>query len=99
MTDLAPESRRPCPDAANSVTCQDCVEFLIDYLDGRLSESEKFRFESHIALCRDCEVYLANYRKAIELTSQAGGWMRTRSAPPAPEALIQAILRARSHEH
>lgn len=99
MTDQVPNARPPCPDAANTVSCQDCVEFLIDYLDGQLPEAEKFKFESHIAFCKDCEVYLENYRKAAAIAAGAGRQDRTKAAAEVPEALIQAILRTRKHEH
>lgn len=91
--------RPPCPEAATSVTCEHCVEFLLDYLDGRLPEPERFRFESHVALCRDCQVYLENYRQAAALAGELAR-DRSRDIPPeVPEGLVDAILRARRHEH
>lgn len=110
-----PETPRPapCPRAAQSVSCQHCVDFLLDYIDGQLAEDERFKFESHIAFCRDCEVFLENYREACRLTSRlqpaetegvdAGSGRGDCSAAgrleDVPESLIQAILRARRHDH
>jgi anti-sigma factor RsiW len=81
------------------VTCEGCVDFLLDYIDGVLPESERFKFESHIAFCKDCEVYLDNYKKAAAAAASAGKHDRSRGAAEVPEALIQAILRTRKHEH
>jgi anti-sigma factor RsiW len=94
-----PTPRPPCRDAADSVTCQRCVDFLLDYLDGLLPEGDRFRFESHIAFCKDCEVFLSNYRKALALSSELGRDRRTADTAEAPQALIDAILRARKHSH
>lgn len=99
MSQNTPNSRPPCPDAANSVTCEGCVEFLLDYVDGVLPEAERFKFESHIAFCKDCEVYLDNYKKAAAAAASAGKQDRSRAAAEVPEALIQAILRTRKHSH
>lgn len=99
MSSGTPNPRPPCPNAANSVTCEDCVEFLMDYIEGKLPETETFKFESHIAFCRDCKVYLDNYRKAAALATGAGKQEPARASPEVPEALIQAILKARKHSH
>lgn len=99
MTTNEPKSRPPCPDAAGSVTCEQCVEFLLDYVDGLLPDAEKFKFESHVAFCKDCEVYVENYRKASLLTAGLGRAERVRAATAVPEGLIDAILRARKHGH
>ena len=45
--------------------CQELVAFLMDYLDGRLSEPERLCFEQHIRACPDCVAYLATYQEAI----------------------------------
>lgn len=88
-------ARQPCPKAAGLVSCEHCVEFLLDYLDGRLSDEERFKFESHIAFCGDCKVFLDNYRKAAALTQSLTRDERVRAAGPVPEELVRAILAAR----
>jgi anti-sigma factor RsiW len=77
------------------MTCRELVEFLMNYLDGRLSESERLRFEEHLGECPDCVAYLATYREAVRLGKEActaGG-----DAIPAevPEDLVRAVLAAR----
>jgi anti-sigma factor RsiW len=76
------------------MTCREMVEFLMDYLDGRLSEPERLRFEEHLGECPDCDAYLATYREAVRLGKEA---CAAGAAIPAevPEDLVRAVLAAR----
>ena len=76
------------------MTCKELVEFLMDYLDGLLSEPERRRFEEHLGECPDCVAYLATYREAVRLGKEAcaaGDSIPT----DVPEELVRAILAAR----
>lgn len=96
MTDQPHDKPRdPCPTAAGSVSCQTCVEFLMDYLDGVLPADQRFRFDSHLAFCPDCKNYLDNYRQAISLAGEAGQEARAELDANIPPDLIKAILAAR----
>ena len=76
------------------MTCKEHVEFLMDYLDGLLSEPERRRFEEHLDECPDCVAYLATYREAVRLGKEA--CMAGDSIPTdVPEELVRAILAAR----
>ena len=76
------------------MTCQELVDFLGDYLDGRLPDREHRLFEEHLAECPDCVAYLAGYREAVRLGKVA--FAAGQDIPPeVPEELIQAILAAR----
>jgi hypothetical protein len=99
MTTNERNLRPQCPDVAGSVTCEHCIEFLLEYFDGLLSPAEKGKFESHIAICKDCQIYIENYRKAALLTTQLGQTERTQPGDDVPEGLIEAILKARKHKH
>jgi anti-sigma factor RsiW len=79
------------------ITCEECAEFLMDYLDGRVPPEQRFVFESHIALCRDCELYVANYQHTLDLTRELA--LPETEVEPMPAALARAILAARVHEH
>ena len=76
------------------MTCRELVEFLMDYLDGLLSEPERMCFEEHLGECPDCVAYLATYREAIRLGKEA---CTAGDSIPAdvPEELVRAILAAR----
>lgn len=78
------------------MTCQELLDFLIDYTDGTLSPEERARFDHHLAICVDCRNYLASYLATVHmgrsaLQSPSG----TETEPPVPESLVQAILAAR----
>lgn len=74
-------------------TCQDCIDFIVDYLDGRLPEADQVRFEDHMRRCPPCIEYFESYRETIRVAKEAG---RETPAPPhVPEALVQAILATR----
>jgi anti-sigma factor RsiW len=45
--------------------CQELVEVVTDYLEGRLPPTDRARFESHIADCEYCETYLEQMRQTI----------------------------------
>jgi anti-sigma factor RsiW len=53
------------------LVCRQAVELMTDYLEGRLSRSERRRFEAHLAGCPHCTEYLAQLRETIRLTGQA----------------------------
>jgi anti-sigma factor RsiW len=74
------------------MTCRDFIQFLLDYVEDRLSPEEQLRFDAHLEICPDCRTYLDTYGKTVELAKLAD-----RGAIPAdaPEDLIQAILRSR----
>lgn len=78
------------------ITCKELTEFLNAYVDNELPPSQRRAFDLHLAICRSCRNYLRSYRLTVALSHDCGG--DPEAAPPAevPEALIQAILRARA---
>jgi len=76
-------------------TCRDCIDFLCDYLDNSLPESQRVEFESHLAVCPCCRTFMETYRKTVEMT---GGCQECdkKTYPKLPEDLIRAILSARN---
>ena len=63
---------------ADDLPCQDLVELVTDYLEGRLPESERRRFDAHLLTCSGCRNYLEHMR----LTIQAVGALRAESIEP-----------------
>lgn len=51
-----------------SLSCQELVELVTDYLEGALSIADLRRFEEHIAACDGCTEYLGQFRRTIQLT-------------------------------
>jgi anti-sigma factor RsiW len=50
--------------------CQEMVELVTDYLEGRLGRSQSQSFESHLAGCEHCTEYLAQMRRTIAMTGR-----------------------------
>jgi len=79
-----------------ALTCREFTEFLADYLDGSLSETERARFEVHLGVCKACVSYLRTYQETIRLGREACGPASATAIPAdVPDSLIQAILAAR----
>ena len=45
--------------------CRELVELITDYLEGALPDSERARFERHLAGCDGCQAYLDQMRETI----------------------------------
>ena len=72
------------------MTCEELVELVTDYLEGRLSAFERSRFEEHLLDCPGCSAYLEQLRQTIRLT----GALREEHIPPrVQEALLAAFRR------
>jgi anti-sigma factor RsiW len=78
------------------VTCQQCIEFLLEYLAGELAPVERAEFESHLRLCPPCLDYLRTYELAVRLGKAVCREPASPTAPAVPEELVQAILAARA---
>ena len=74
------------------ISCEEVEGFILSYLDGDLSPSEKRRFEFHLRVCRECRDYLAAYQRTLELT-KAG--LAAEEKPELPEDLVRAIIASR----
>ena len=78
------------------MTCQELSEFLMQYLDGELSEPERASFAKHVELCSSCLAYLQTYRKTVDLGHSICTEPGAALTEDVPEELVQAILAARS---
>jgi anti-sigma factor RsiW len=52
-------------DSNDDLPCQELVELVTDYLEGRLAPMEQRRFEAHLALCPGCRTYLEQMRGTV----------------------------------
>jgi anti-sigma factor RsiW len=48
------------------LTCKELTELITDYLEQRLSETERARFEQHLAICQACVTYLDQMRFTVK---------------------------------
>lgn len=51
---------------ANGITCRELVELVTENLEGTLSADHQARFESHLALCAGCRVYVEQMKRTIQ---------------------------------
>jgi len=47
------------------LTCQEMVELVTDYLEGRLDDAARARFDAHVAECDACTLYIEQMRMTI----------------------------------
>jgi anti-sigma factor RsiW len=48
------------------LVCQELVELVTDYLEGRLPAADRERFDAHIAGCDACTNYLEQMRMTLQ---------------------------------
>ena len=75
------------------LTCEELVEFLDDYVEGKLPLARRAVFERHLETCADCRNYLVSYRETIRISAAALEELPVSEA--LPEELIRAILESR----
>ncbi len=79
-------------DTFQVMACQELVEVITEYLEGTLPESDRVRFEAHLATCAGCREYLAQMRALIRLS----GSLTAESIEPATrDSLLRAFRRWR----
>ena len=78
------------------MTCQEFVEFLMDYLDATLPAVQLRTFREHMDECPGCESYLDTYRETVRLGKAACRDPEGPVPEDAPERLVRAILAARA---
>ena len=76
------------------LTCQEVLDFLSDYVEGRLPPGEHARLEEHLAVCPPCIDYLRSFRATLAACRSLRG-ADLKQLPAMPEELVQAILEAR----
>jgi anti-sigma factor RsiW len=76
------------------LACQQAVELVTDYLEGRLPRRHRRRFERHLAACPNCSAYLEQIRQTIEATGQ----VPTESLDPAVRSELIELFRRYTRE-
>ena len=75
------------------LTCQEVLDFLSDYVEGRLPPAEHARLEEHLAVCPPCIEYLKSFKATLAACRSLRG--ADVHLPAMPDELVQAILAAR----
>lgn len=79
----------------NTLSCREFVEFLAEYLEGRLRPDQLVRFNEHLAACPACVSYTRSYRDALRLGRSALSDHERQLPADVPDGLVRAILDAR----
>jgi predicted anti-sigma-YlaC factor YlaD len=78
-----------------SLTCQELVELVTDYLEGTLPRRDRVRFDAHIVGCTNCRRYVEQFRETVRLT----GTLRESDVPPEAADALLAHFAAWKREH
>jgi anti-sigma factor RsiW len=71
--------RRRHDHGGDPLVCQEFVELVTEYLEGTLPETDRIRFEAHLAECDGCAGYLEDMRRLV------GSLGEVPEPPPDPE--------------
>ena len=74
------------------ISCQELVEVVTDYLEGKLPPEEVAVFEAHLELCDGCRWYLDQMRVTIATV----GRIEESDLPPDMRDTLLAAFRGRS---
>ena len=74
------------PTTDPELPCRDLVEVVTAYLDGALDETDRRRFEAHLAECEDCVAYVEQIRATVAGTGRSAG-----QVPPIPADLREGL--------
>jgi len=75
------------------MTCRQLVRLVTDYLEGALSESDRQRFQAHLAGCDGCTAFVEQLLTTLRLVGRLG----VESVPPDIERrLLHAFREWRS---
>ena len=80
------------------MTCREMVDFLMAYVEAELPGAKREAFEAHLSACPECEVYVEQYRETVRLGRAVCADPDGPVPPDVPDALVDAILRARRGE-
>lgn len=74
--------------------CRELVELVTDYLEDRLSSTDRRRFEDHLAACEACRTFMDQFRETI----RAIGRLPEESLSPEARTALLAAFRGWTRE-
>jgi anti-sigma factor RsiW len=80
------------------LVCQQAVELVTDYLEGKLRRAERRRFETHLSGCPNCTEYVAQLRETIRLTGLIGQAASEDLPPQLRDDLVQLYRQWKAEE-
>jgi len=73
------------------ISCQQLIEYCLDYIEGDLPEEEQVRFRRHLGQCPDCVTFFETYRRTPEVSREVLGT----GMPVSVKESVWCFLRAR----
>jgi anti-sigma factor RsiW len=70
------------------ITCREFVELVTEYLEERLDDETRSRFEQHVAVCPGCARYLDQIRASMQALGQVS---LDSISPSARDQLLEAF--------
>ncbi len=52
------------------ISCRDVSQILQDYIEDELPDSERRSIDMHLALCKECRVFLSTYKETVHLVGR-----------------------------
>lgn len=87
---------KPASDVARAahggLTCWEFDNFIVDYLEEKLTSERRMLFEAHLRTCPPCKRYLDDYIRAGKAARKA--YTDDPAPEDAPPDMINAIMRA-----
>jgi hypothetical protein len=75
---------------SSEMTCEQLVELVTSYLEGKMELPERAKFEQHVLYCGGCAAYLQQFRQQLRVS---GTLKETDVATPVREDLLEAFRR------
>ena len=76
------------------LTCKELDERTVDYVDGALPATTRWKFKLHLLLCAACRRYLRAYHLTMRLCAESVHDPDCPDQGEIPEALVDAIVSA-----
>ena len=76
------------------ISCQQCLDFIADYLAGEVSTEAAAKFDEHLTLCPPCRQYIDSYKRTLDLERESLA-LPKECCDQMPESLVKAICAAR----
>jgi anti-sigma factor RsiW len=74
--------------------CRELVELVTDYLEDRLSPTDRQRFDAHLATCDACRTFMDQFRETLRTL----GRLPEESLSPEAKATLLAAFRGWTRE-
>jgi anti-sigma factor RsiW len=74
------------------ITCQELINYLIDYVSDDLTPEQKAHIDHHLEFCPPCVTYIDTYKTTIRLT-------RALPMKPVPPELIARLKQAMESDY